>query len=231
MGLDDLFDMVGDFDVGKVKDVVETVWEDRDKIKDSVGLVWENKDEILGVIDFVRENKDQILDFVGQLPDLLGKTGDGLAAAGASAVKASGLLTGEDDDDMSAERLAAVASDALEACRDELGKAAGLIGNVASAVSGFKIPTITPKFTEVVGFNVVTGVDFGEESLLDDAAESLADGVARIEGITASLGDVSGKIRSLGSRITEAGSDLAGVGGQLEESGTLLKQVSNIGKK
>ena len=32
-------------------------------------------------------------------------------------------------------------------------------------------------FTEIVGFNVVTGVDFGEESLLDDAADSLTDGI------------------------------------------------------
>ncbi|NQV05155.1 hypothetical protein HQ535_01275 [bacterium] len=228
MGLDDLFDMVGDFDPGKVKDVVETVWEDRDKIKDSVGLVWDNRDEILGVIDFFKENKDQILSLIGKLPDLLGKTGDGLAAAGLSAVKASGLLTGEDDDDMSAQRLAEVASDALDNCREELVKVEGLVGNVASSVSGFKIPTFEPKFTEIVGFNVVTGVDFGEKSLLDDAAEALTDGVGRLSGITSSLGDVSGRIRSLGARITEAGEDLAGVGEQLGESGAMLKQVSTL---
>jgi len=226
---DKMLDMFDDFEVDKLKDVVETVWEDRDKIQSAVGLVWDNKDEIMGVIEFVRDNKDQLLDLAGKLPELLGQTGLGIAAAGESAIKASGMLTGKDDDDMSAQRLAEVASDALDRCRTELDSATGIIANIAGALDDLKIPSLEPKYSEVVGFKVVTGVEFGELSLLDDAAAKLKGGADHVAGVSSGLEDVSVRLRSLGARLTETGDDLESVGSKLVESGGLLQAVSSIG--
>jgi hypothetical protein len=138
-------------DIGKVADVVETIWEDREKITESTRLVWDNRDEILGVIDFVKEHQGQIIEFLRRLPEILGSTGKGLVSAGKAAVKASGLLTGSDDDDMSAQRLSAVAADALDSCREQLGTVASLIGSIGKQVDKFNIPTVEPKYTEVMG--------------------------------------------------------------------------------
>ena len=219
---------LSDFDPEKVKDVVETVWEDREKITDSAHLVWENRDEILGVIEFVREHKDQILNFIKQVPELLSKTGDGIVSAGDAAVRASGFLTGADSDDMSAQRLSEVAADALDACRDQLANVASLMGNVGEQVSKFHIPTVEPKYTEVMGFNLVSGLDFGEMSLLDDAADQLDKGKGNVDGIASSLESVARQLRHLGARLTEAGTDLDRVGGQLQESGGMLQSVVSI---
>jgi hypothetical protein len=226
---DKMLDMFDDFDVDKLKDVVETVWEDRDKITESVGLVWDNRDEIMGVIEFVRDNKDQLLDLARKLPELLGKTGLGIAAAGESAVKASALLTGKDDDDMSARRLAEVAADALDRCRSELDSASGIIESIAGVVDDLKIPSIEPTYSEVVGFKVVTGVEFGELSLLDDAVGKLKGGAEHVAGVSGGLEDVAARLRSLGSRLTDTGDDLESVGTKLVESGGLLQAVSTIG--
>jgi hypothetical protein len=226
---DRMLEMFDDLDADKLKDVVETVWEDRDKIKESVGLVWDNRDEIMGVIDFVRDNKDQLLEVARRLPEMLGKTGLGIAAAGESALKASGLLTGEDDDDMSAQRLAEIAADALERCRSELDSASGIIRAIAGAVDELKIPSLEPKYSEVVGFEVVTGVEFGEISLLDDAVEKLEGGAEHVAGVSAGLEDVSARLRSLGARLTETGGDLESVGTKLVESGGLLQAMGSIG--
>lgn len=228
---DKLMDAFDDFDPSRVKDVVEAVWEDKDKIGEVVSLVWENREAITTVIEFVQGHKDQIMEVVSRLPEMLATTGSGIAAAGASAVQASGLLTGSDDDDMSARRLAEIAADALDTCRAELVKAAGLVGRVGDQVDALKIPSVSPKYTEIMGFNVVTGVDIGEMSLLDDAVGELREGAGTIEGISGSLAEVSKHLRVLGSRLTDAGADLDKVGAQLQESGGLMQQVATIGKK
>jgi hypothetical protein len=160
---------------------------------------------------------------------MLGRTGLGITAAGESAIKASGLLTGTDDDDMSAQRLAEVASDALDRCRSELDSAHSIINNIATAVDELKVPSLEPKYSEVVGFKVVTGVEFGELSLLDDAAGKLKDGADHVAGVSSGLEDVSARLRSLGARLTETGDDLESVGSRLVESGGLLQAVSSIG--
>ena len=52
--LDDLlgkFD-IGDLDLGKVKDMVETLWDDKDKIGEVVDFVWSNRDVLNDVMAF-----------------------------------------------------------------------------------------------------------------------------------------------------------------------------------
>ena len=107
----------------KIDDILELVQDfDFEKVKETVDAVWDQKDEIGQVVEFVVENKDKIVDVITQLPKLLDKTGAGIAAAGESAVKASALLTG-DGSESAVSGLTDLAAGALDRCRKQLAAA------------------------------------------------------------------------------------------------------------
>ena len=212
--IDDLIDLIGELDVGKVKDVVGDLWEDREKIIDSANFVWDHKDEIANL--------------VSKLPDLLETTGKTMDAAGTSAVKAAALLTG-DGDGTSVGQLAAVAAGALGSAQEQVNNAAGLLARIGDDVDKLTIPTVEPKYTEVMGFNLVSGIEFGELSIIDEAADKLRDGSGTMSDLGADLANVAEQIRALGEKVTDAGKDLDQVGSKLSDGGQTLAGISSWG--
>jgi len=49
--IDDLMELLGDFDVGQAKDTVDAPWNDQDKITETVNLVRDNRDAIAEAIE------------------------------------------------------------------------------------------------------------------------------------------------------------------------------------
>ena len=212
--IDDLIELIDGLDVGKVKDVVSDLWEDREKIIDSANFVWDHKDEIANL--------------VSKLPELLESTGKTMDAAGSSAVKAAGLLTGEGDG-ASVGSLAAGAAGALTRAQEQVESAASLLARIGDDVDKLKVPTVEPKFTEVMGFDLVSGIEFGELSLIDEAADKLKDGSGTMTELGKDLANVAEQLRTLGEKVTDAGKDLDEVGSKLSDSGQTLAGISAWG--
>ena len=126
MGIRDIVGKLDDLDLGKVKDVVETIWDDRDKIGEVVDLVWSNRDRLVAVLDWVKEHGDDLLDLMEKVPEILGRAGQALTEAGHSATTAAGWLVGQADDGVV--ELVEVAAKALDSCWDELDDVAKLRG-------------------------------------------------------------------------------------------------------
>ncbi|MEM8934594.1 MAG: hypothetical protein AAGE94_25595, partial [Acidobacteriota bacterium] len=227
MGLDDLLGDFGD-DLGKAKDLADQLWDDRDKISEAVTLVWDNKDELAGVLDFVRDHGDDLLDLLKKVPDILGQAGDGLTLAGSSAVQAGGWLV---DEKGGVAKFAEIAADAIEACLEQLGKAVDLLADLGDEIDGISIPSFEPKFSDVMGFSVVTGLDIGEMSLTDQAAGKIRSGSEQLDGIAGNLAGASDALRALGGKVADAGGELESVGLQLHDSGQTLTTVTGSGKK
>ena len=220
MGIRDIVGKLDDLDLGKVKDVVETIWDDRDKIGEVVDLVWSNRDRLVPVLDWVKEHGDDLLDLMEKVPEILGRAGQALTEAGHSATTAAGWLVGQADDGVV--ELVEVAAKALDSCWDELDDVAKLLRSIGDRVDDVEIPTVAPRYTEVMGFDVVTGIDFGSDPFLDGVADRLKDGADRVGGVAAGLTTVASQLRDVAARVVDAGNDLDQVGKQLDSSGSAL---------
>lgn len=224
MGIRDIVGKLDDIDLGKVKDVVETIWDDKDKIGEVVDLVWSNRDRLVPVLDWVKDNGDDLLDLLERVPAILGRAGSALVDAGESAVTAAGWLVGQADDGVV--ELVEVAAKALDSCWDELDDVGKLLATLGDRIDDVEIPTIAPKYTEVMGFDVVTGIDFGADPFLDGVADRMRDGAVRVEGVANGLTTVAEQLRGVASRVVDAGNDLEKVGKQLGSSGSSLMAMS-----
>ena len=225
----DMAKALGNLDVGKAKDTVDALWDDREKITDTANLVWDNRDSITEVIEFFGENKDAILGIIRELPDLLSKTGNGIAKAGESAVAASAFLLGTDDEEGAVTEITDFAADALARCVEQLDNAVGLMKNAGDEIAKIGIPTIDPTFTEVVGFKVVTGLDFGTSPIAGGVSEKMHDGASNLASIAEDFGVVADQLKKLGLRLNDTGGDLNNVGGMLKETGTTLTSLASLG--
>lgn len=223
--INEIKELISGLDIRKANDTVDALWDDRDKITETVDLVWDNKDTITDVVEFVSENKDDIVNLIEQLPDLLSRTGGGMAKAGESAEAASALLLGSDGRDGGITEITDSAAEAISRCVEQLGSASEIIMKMGDEIDDISIPTVEPEFTEVAGFQVVTGIDFGSASIGDKAADRMRDGAAHIGSIAEDFGVVADRLRQLGSRLTDTGSDLGNLGGLLRETGDALGTI------
>ena len=197
-----LFDVVDDFDTKKVMEVVNLVW----------------------------DNRERIMDLIENLPTLLRETGDSIESAGSSAMNASAFLTGNrDDDSISAKAMSALAASALERCYTQLQGVSNVMDKVGVELDELRIPTLEPTYTEVLGMNVVSGVEMGELQLLDDVAGRLKGGSDSLEEIGKDLKNVADQLRKLGGALNEAGGDLNNVGLKLQQSGNTLRSMTKFG--
>lgn len=200
---------------------------DMGRVADAIGSVWDNRDELMDVLEWFRENRERVMGLLQKLPDLVSSAGDGIGRAGESAVSAAKFLVGGDgDDEFSAADLARTAADALDRCREELADARELIAKLGDEIDDVRIPSVTPKYVKVAGLKVISGLDIGEQSLTDSAADRLRNGAARIGGVSDGLETVSEQLRRLGGAVTDAGANLESVGGFLSESGLTLSNIS-----
>lgn len=198
-----LFDVMDDFDTKKVMEVVNLVW----------------------------DNREQIMDLIERLPELLRETGDSIESAGASAMNASAFLTGSHDDDaLSAKAMSDLAASALDRCYTQLQGVSRVMDKVGVELDELRIPTLEPSYTEVLGMNVVSGVEMGESPLLDNVADRLKGGSDSLEEIGKDLKNVANQLRKLGGALNEAGGDLNNVGVKLQQSGNTLRSMTKFGK-
>jgi len=195
-----LFDRFDDFDVEKVVEVVNLVW----------------------------NNREKFLHLVENLPKLLQETGESIESAGASAMKASVFLSGDAKGSPSAGEISALAANALDSCQDEISAAAKIMESLGEELDKIRIPSIRPKYMELMGNKIISGLDIGEEGIMDNAADRLKDGSDRMEKIGKDLRLVATNLRELGGVLTETGKDLHDVGVQLKSSGGTLKSLSDL---
>lgn len=111
-------------------------------------------------------------------------------------------------------------------CRDELTNAVKVLMSLGDIVDDLKIPTVEPRYSEVAGFNVVTGVSIGASKLADRAGGQLVEGAQRLGRIALDLAGVAEQLRGLGSSLGNVGGDLRHVGTQLGASGTTLRSLA-----
>ena len=195
-----LFDKFDDFDVEKVVEVVNLVW----------------------------NNREKFLDLIENLPKLLQNTGDSIESAGESAMKASLFLSGEKKGSPNAGQISELAANALESSLDEIAAAAKIMAKIGQELDDIRIPNIRPKYMELMGNKIISGLDIGEEGLLDNAADRLKDGSDRMENMGKQLKLVADNLRELGGVLTDTGKDLNNVGVQLKHSGGTLRSLGDL---
>lgn len=228
--ISDYPDLANSLSGGQLFDVVNLIWSQREKILGAADLLWDNRDEIVDAVEYVMNQRERIADFLEKVPEFLGKTAHFIHEAGGSAVQASTYLTGEGGtkDSTSVRELAELAADALERCNEELRATAKMLENLGHQIDDVKIPMLKPEYSEIMGFNVVTGVELGESNLVDDAAEQLKRGSVRLNEIGDDFRNVAQNMRKLGGVITDAGQDLSHVGSKLQESGAMLTTLTQL---
>ncbi|MDQ2708847.1 MAG: hypothetical protein M3Z25_14945 [Actinomycetota bacterium] len=59
---------------------------------------------------------------------------------------------------------------------DEVGKTAALLAGVATDLNEINIPNVAPGFTSIAGIEVISGLDYGSNRLLERPAHSLSEG-------------------------------------------------------
>ncbi|RUA17674.1 MAG: hypothetical protein DSY55_01780 [Clostridia bacterium] len=237
-------------------DSLEYVSDNRDRIDDIVDFINKNRHYIIEAMDFIRknshhleevmaflkanrshlddvvqfinENREQVTHFVEHLPDILDNAGESIVAAGEGAVRASTWLTGSDpnDDALSAYELTAMAAMALERCNLQLENVAAMLQTLGHQVDDIHIPAIEPRYTEVMGFHVVTGIHITESALADNAADHFTASADRLSDIGDDFSNAAGQLRRLGSSLTQAGDKLTTVGSQLQRSGGVMRSIS-----
>ncbi|MFT5196733.1 MAG: hypothetical protein ACI9EW_004188 [Cellvibrionaceae bacterium] len=183
-------------------------------------------EKVMHVVNLVWDNKDRFLELIEKLPDMLNDTGTSIEAAGDSALAASSLLMGDPKSKTpSAGKISEMAADALERCQVEIANAAKIMEKFGVELDDIQIPSFKPEYKEVMGFNVITGVDMSENKMIDNAAERLKGGSDRMEEISKDLKSVAGYLRQLGGTLTNTGEGLDNVGHKLKESGGTLRSL------
>ena len=185
-------------------------------------------EKLIEVVDLVWDNRAKIRNLVENLPQMLRETGDNIETAGASAVKASQFLVGGDGDTPGASKLSELAAAALDRSYEELNNVAQVMEKIGDEIDDVRIPSIKPKRREVMGISVVSGLDMGENKMVDRAADRIKDSADRLASISNDLKDVAHHLRGLGSVLNETGGDLGKVGSQLQESGVRLRSFSEM---
>ena len=185
-------------------------------------------EKVMEVVNLVWNNREKFIDLLENLPKLLQETGESIESAGASAMKASVFLSGDEKGSPSASEMSDLAATALDRCYKEINAAAKIMANLGDDLDKVRIPSFKPKYMEVMGHRVMSGVDFGEEGLLDNAADKLNDGSARLGSIGKDLRLVAQNLREMGAVLTDTGKDLNDVGVQLKQSGGTLRSLSHL---
>ena len=239
--MQDILSYLAKVDFKRMAELANTVWEDRDKIGESIDLVYDNREKFIQAVNFVQDHQDtlkqvmafigdqreRVLDMLDNLPQLLAQTGHWMEYAGNSAKKAGTFLAGADGDpdSVSAQDIAEVVAKVLGHCQNEVRLAATTIDKVNEQVGDVRIPSITPKYTEVMGFQLISGLQLKESELIENASERLKNGAKRLESLSAQFDTFAEQIRKLGKSLTDTGVDIHKVGDQLSKSGGNLSAL------
>lgn len=188
-------------------------------------------EKVMEVVNLVWNNREKFMDLIENLPEMLKNTGENIESAGESAVNASVFLMGDKKDGPSAGKMSEMAAGALERCFEEIQQASKVMAVLGKELDDIKIPSVKPKYIELMGKRVLGGIDFDEDGLFDNPAKRLQDGAGRLNDIGKDLGEVAKNMRQLGGMLTDTGKDLNNVGEKLKSSGATLRSFSNFGNK
>lgn len=187
-------------------------------------------EKLVEVVNLVWNNREKIMDLIERLPEMLRETGDNIESAGDSAIRASHFLVGDEKDGTSASKMSELAANALERSYDELQAVAKAMARFGEELDEIKIPSVKPKYIEVMGQRVISGVDIDQDGLLDNPAKRLKEGSTRLTDIGKDLSEVATSMRQLGGMLTDTGKDLNNVGEKLRTSGGTLRSFSQLRK-
>ena len=188
-------------------------------------------EKLMAVVNLVWNNREKLMDLIERLPEMLENTGTNIESAGDSAVKASLFLMGDPtNQSASAGMMSVKAAGALDRCFKEIQAAAKVMESLGEELDAIRIPSVKPKYIELMGNRVIGGIDFDEKGLLDRPAARLKVGSERLEDIGKDLKEVAANMRELGGMLTETGKDLNNVGIQLKKSGSNLRAFSDLQK-
>ncbi|WP_088283672.1 hypothetical protein [Kineosporia sp. A_224] len=201
---------------------------DPDRVKDVVSAVWDHKDDVASAVEFVRDHGDDLVRLAARLPELLGSVSQFLTGAADDARGAAAFLTGDGGAESSGVKaLAALAGEALDACRRELASARDLLDKVGDELADVPIPSVRPTYSEVLGHKLVTGLDLGEGKLLGAASARVREGAERFDGVGAELAKVADVLRKIGGLVDHAGQGLADTATKLEHGGQALGKLTS----
>lgn len=193
-----------------------------DSVGDTVEWVVDNKDALGKAIDFIRDLDDRIPELIRVLPGLLASLGGGLAEAGEQAQRAAVTLLG-DDGEGGARAVLGRGADALSGMTEQLGGAATMLSGVADDVGKVGIPSFEAKYTEVVGFRVISGVEIETSPILKGPAEKLKSGADTVTDVTRNLGSLADDLAQLAAVMGTIGQALDGLGERLGSSGQQIR--------
>ena len=186
--------------------------------------------KIMEVVNLVWDNRDQIKRLIEQLPQTLKESGDNIESAGNSAVRAGYFFGGggPDKEAVDASQLSRRAATALTKCQREIKDAARMMERVGAEIDDIWIPSVKPKYLEVLGHKVVSGLDIGENKLMGEVATKLKDGSDNLGNLGDELQDIAKSLRELSGVLRDAGGDMVNVGEQLVKSGHTLREMSSL---
>lgn len=184
--------------------------------------------KLFEAITFIWENRERLMELVEQLPDLMREAGDNMQAAGSSATSAAAFLTGEKAGRRSVRDMADVAATALESSKDELQAAAELLEHFGEELEAIRIPFFKPQFMDVMGMELVSGLNMGEQQLFDNPGGRLKSSAERLKQISTSLTEVSSQMREMGDVLTDMGYAMKNVGEQLQNGGQTLHRFTAL---
>lgn len=199
------------------------------QIKEVVDLVLNNKDSLLDAVAFVRDHGDDLIDLMQRLPDILERAGSALATAGDAAMQASQFLVAGDGVD--ADDVASAAATAIEVCTEHLGTVASLLGRVAGQLDDIRVPTLGVDRTEMMGINVVSGLDVGSKAVARGPADSIKNTSDQMQAVVGALADAGAGLAQLQANLGAAGEKIQSVAGEIERSGSALVELSPGEKK
>lgn len=175
---------------------------DLSKVTQAVGSLAGAGDEVGTAVAFVRDHGDEVVHLLSRLPQLLASAAEALTGASDDVAGAARFLVGGGDAGPGVKSVAGLASEALDACREELANARGMLDAVANAFSRLPIP------------------DGGIGQHFGDTAQ-------RFDSVGSRLAEVAEQLRSLGHFVDQAGHGLAATAEKLRSGGTALSQFSN----
>lgn len=186
--------------------------------------------KVVHVVDMIWDNRSKFMTLIEDLPEMLQKAGDGIEAAGKSALTTSVMLVGGGEKP-GASAISELAAEALENAQKELTDVGGLLERLGGELDGVNIPSFKPDYSEVMGIKVMSGVDVGENKLIDNAADKLQSGATRLGAVGDDLERLAQHLRDLGATLDDAGKSLDSVGNKLMGSGDSLRALGNFDSK
>ncbi len=158
-----------------------------------------------------------------QLPAQLPAAGRAMEAAGAVAVQTSYLLKGGGGSPINAKQMVDDIAAVIAQCNSSLQTVANYLQEATITIQSIQVPTVTGRSQNIMGHDVLVGLDFGSTSLFGNFGSQLNQAFSGLGPIKNSLGTAVTKLGNLRDALNQTGTDLDTLGTALKEGGTALQ--------